>query len=119
MGIPAVKCSSSYYDDNVDSTSSNPNPNNYKILKSFESFPYLLVMIEYPDCDNYEGKKILLYETLGIKYLEIQGKSVGIDPHFSDNAQFHSPIARFVPTEKGWEMGKMLIERMLNDRRIK
>ena len=28
-----------------------------------------------------------------------------IDPHFSDNYKYHSPVARFEPTEEGWEMG--------------
>ena len=32
-----------------------------------------------------------------------------IDPHFSDNKNFYSPIARFEPTIRGWEMGKLLI----------
>ena len=37
-----------------------------------------------------------------------QGKDVGIDPHFSDNKKYHSPIARFEPTDRGWEMALTL-----------
>jgi len=39
--------------------------------------------------------------------LEKQG---AIDPHFSDNHKYISPIARFVPTEEGLAMAKKLCE---------
>jgi len=58
-------------------------------------------MINYPDCNNYEGNKILVFE--GIKYIKLYEQG-SIDPHFSDNKKFHSPIARFEPTDKGWSM---------------
>jgi hypothetical protein len=33
-----------------------------------------------------------------------------IDPHFSDNKNFYSPIARFVPTDDGWRMAEAFCE---------
>ena len=85
----------------------NPNPNNY-ILKKYERHKnYVLMEINYPDCNNYEGNKILLYKETDLYDLLNQKY---IDPHFSENKKFKSPIARFEPTENGWKMGLKLIE---------
>jgi hypothetical protein len=78
------------------------NPENYEILRSLQMGKYLIVEIKYPDCKNYEGKKIMVYEG-DIKQLVSQKK---IDPHFSDNCAFKSPIGRFEPTNRGWNMAK-------------
>ena len=64
----------------------------------------LIVEIQYPDCINYEGKKILVFENVEYSDLMKQGS---IDPHFSDNKKFKSPIARFSPTERGWQMAEV------------
>lgn len=82
----------------------NPNPENYKVLRSLQLGKYLIVIIQYPDCKNYEGKKIMVYES-DIETLLAQKK---IDPHFSNNTNFKSPIARFVPNYSGWNMAKIL-----------
>ena len=37
----------------------NPDPCNYKIIRYGEVDKYLIVIIQYPDCTNYEGKKIV------------------------------------------------------------
>lgn len=85
----------------------NPDPNNWKILKAVEKGPYLLLMMEYPNCTNYEGKKILVFENITLIDLVNQKQ---IDPHFFPaNPKFKSPIARFEPTDKGWKMAEMLI----------
>lgn len=83
----------------------NPDPHKYEILRSEQIDDHLLVMIQYPDCTNYEGKKILLFEGITLEQLVFQKF---IDPHFSDSAKYKHPIARFVPTEVGWEMGRKL-----------
>ena len=49
----------------------------------------------------------MLFENVTMQQLK---KQKLVDPHFSDNAKFYSPIARFEPTEKGWEMALKLIE---------
>jgi len=79
----------------------NPRPDNYKILKSIQWDRFLIIKIKYLDCTNYEGQKILVYEGYQLKNLLAQKM---IDPHFSENKNFISPIARFEPTEKGWKM---------------
>ncbi len=85
--------------------SPNPDPSNYKIIKSEKINNHLIVLINYPDCTNYEGNKILVFEKLNIEELINQEK---IDPHFSDNKNYHSPIARFEPSEKGWSLAKKI-----------
>ncbi len=77
----------------------NPNPYRFKILEWMQTGPYLAVKINYPDCTNYEGNKILVYDGIDIDDLK---KYDCIDPHFSGNEKFKSPIARFEPTEQGW-----------------
>ena len=87
----------------------NPDPNNWEILKFLESGRNILIMIQYPDCTNYEGKKILLYLNTTYDDLVTQGS---IDPHFSKSKEFRSPFARFEPTRKGWDAGLDTLFRM-------
>lgn len=87
----------------------NPNPDNWKILEHKQFDEYLVVEIRYPDCTNYEGVKILVYKDMDLKTLRKQKK---IDPHFSENKDFKSPIARFEPTEDGWFMACFFCENM-------
>ena len=76
----------------------NPDPSRWKLLKTV-AFKYsTVVMVEYLDCDNFEGRKILVFEhNVGFKLDE----SKPLDPHFSMRPD--APIARFVPTDKGWD----------------
>lgn len=87
-------------------TRPNPDPTNYVVIRYLEDMGYLILEIQYPDCTNYEGKKILLYKNCTMKQLL---KQKSIDPHFSENTNFHSPIARFEPTELGWQMARSLV----------
>lgn len=80
----------------------NPNPKNFKVTKQVIVNGYLVARVTYPDSKNYEGVKILLYDK-GITIDDLL-KQGSIDPHFSDNKKFLSPIARFVPTSRGWNM---------------
>ena len=79
--------------------SGNPNPKNFKILRSESVGVFTILLLEYPDCSNFEGKKICVYRYTkpevfkNLKYL---------DPHFCDSGEHISPIARFVPTKTGW-----------------
>ena len=78
----------------------NPNPGNFRIIRSHYEAPFLIVEVQYPDCTNYEGRKILVYQDITLNQLKAQGT---IDPHFSNNKQYYSPKARFEPTEWGWD----------------
>lgn len=81
----------------------NPNPHNYNIMDLREIGNFLIAIINYPDCRNYEGSKILVYE--GISKLKLVKQSK-LDPHFCENKDCISPIARFEPTSKGFEMAE-------------
>ena len=98
MGASIFKASYSCF-DKPKPVAPNPDPSNYKILKWSLLFePYLVIEIQYPDCTNYEGRKILVFKTdLGTLLAQKQ-----IDPHFSESKKFLSPIARFEPTASGW-----------------
>lgn len=86
----------------------NPDPGNYQLLRAEERHGYLLVMIKYPDCTNYEGHKILLFAEMTL--LQLVNQKL-IDPHFfPSGSQVASPVARFVPTEQGWDMALRFIE---------
>jgi hypothetical protein len=84
----------------------NPDPHNYKFVRVEEADGFLLVQLNYPDCTNYEGNKILLFR--GVKLIDLVNQKY-IDPHFFQAKDIASPIARFVPTEEGWKMGLTLI----------
>lgn len=83
----------------------NPDPANYKIVKAKEIGNFLIVMLNYPDCTNYEGNKILLFQ--GVTLIGLVNQKY-IDPHFFKDKKYASPIARFVPDEKGWDMAETL-----------
>jgi hypothetical protein len=86
----------------------NPDPNNYQLVKAEEKNGYLVVMIKYPDCTNYEGNKILVFKNLTL--LQLVNQKL-IDPHFFPaDKKFQSPVARFVPTDEGWNMALALVE---------
>lgn len=80
----------------------NPNPSNYKVLNSVVINEYLIVSVNYPDSTNYEGNKILMFDRgVTIDKLIAQGE---IDPHFSESKNHIYPIARFIPSEWGWQL---------------
>jgi hypothetical protein len=81
MGLN-FRFSKSSYDPNTNVGKGNPNPNRYSIIESIERNNFLLIKINYIDCSNYEGNKILLYKGVDLTSLLSQGS---IDPHFSEN----------------------------------
>ena len=85
----------------------NPDPKNWSIKEHVQINSFLIIKINYPDCTNYEGNKILVFENTTMEELM---KQKMIDPHFSGNKKFLSPFARFEPTEKGWEAAIKLSE---------
>ena len=82
-----------------------PNPKNFRIEKACSNGNYVMVMVHYPDCKNYEGRKILLFESVTLEQIV---NLDFIDPHFCDGSHI-SPVARFVPTDAGWKKGLKLM----------
>ena len=106
MGVLKLFSESSY---DGGSQMPNPNPRNFIILETETVGSFLVLKVRYPDCTNYEGTKILVYEGVTRADLVEQGS---IDPHFSENPNFASPVARFVPTTEGWDMALEFAEVM-------
>lgn len=77
------------------------NEKTYEIIRSKSVGIFLIIKLKYKNTDNYEGKKILVFESVDIEKL-INMKH--IDPHFLEGTEIPHPIARFVPTHKGWQM---------------
>lgn len=84
----------------------NPNPGNYQIKGEWKIGNFLVLLVYYPDCTNFEGKKLLVYEGWENSQLLLKHNLYQLDPHFENKVG--APIARFRPTEKSFE----LIERM-------
>lgn len=98
MGLGGMIISSSSY-ESEEITLPNPKPDNYTLLRSKAVNGYLIIELKYHDCTNYEGRKIMVYKCS----LDDLLKQKLIDPHFSNNKNYFSPVARFEPTEQGWE----------------
>ena len=81
----------------------NPDPHNFVVQDAEQVGTWLVLKVKYPDCTNFEGVKILVFaDTTALDLLK-QGKF--LDPHFFENqSKVRSPVARFVPTQHGWEM---------------
>ena len=77
--------------------SSNPNPNPYfcKIIKKERTSGGLwIVTVLYYNCTTFSGKKLLLMT---------KEPAIPIDPHILEDGVV---IARFEPTERGYNMAK-------------
>lgn len=82
------------------STPGNPKPNNFTVQNTERCGRFYISMVHYPDCENYEGKKILVTRKA------VDSRS-SLDPHFSGDSSINCGlVARFVPTQEGWEMAR-------------
>lgn len=72
----------------------NPDPKVFTILKTEQIGDVFVTKIQYPNCSNYEGTKIIVSD-----FNPKRRKT--LDPHFTENSGI---IARFVPTNEGWKM---------------
>lgn len=77
-----------------------PNPDYYRVTRVEKVGIYVIMGITYPNCTNYEGRKILVFADYPNLFRDLL--THGIDPHFYNRPW--SPVARFVPTEEGWDM---------------
>ena len=71
-----------------------------KYLKFFISEKYFVSEIQYPDCYNFEGRKVLLTT------FDPRNRRT-LDPHFELDSGI---LARFEPTADGWIMAKQIAE---------
>ena len=87
---------------------SNPDPANFTIHSELKLGEYLVMLVQYPNCTNYEGQKLLVYS--GFKSSkELLKKTNGkLDPHFSEEGV--SPIARFKPCALSYELIRQMVQ---------
>lgn len=110
MGIKLF--SSSSFDGPVSQPDYNPNPYNFTVLERQNFNGVCVLRVMYPDCKNYEATKILVFE----KEYSYFDTVKCLDPHFSKNGP--SPIARFEPTKRGWDMAVMFARMWRRDSAI-
>lgn len=92
IGFNKLSSGSSYKKD-----SRNPNPNLFEIIRGRLVGHLLIAELKYSGCTNYEGRKILVFDG----YTQKEFMSLwSVDPHFCEGSKL---IARFAPTEKGWD----------------
>ena len=77
----------------------NPNPARFEILRTRKAGSSLVVEVVYPDCTNYEGRKVMVFTNTTEKELLLV---THLDPHFS--CWGGGPVARFEPTSRGWAL---------------
>jgi hypothetical protein len=114
MGISPFshwKSCSCYYESNKSTkTPEAPNPNIFTIKQIHTHGKYIIVLVNYPNCTNYEGNKICVYSNKKIRELV---NSDYLDPHFDEN---DGPIARFEPTNRGWKMAVSFVKCISGDK---
>lgn len=88
-----------------ESPSGNPDPKNFEIINWKIIGNWTVALVIYPDCQNYEGRKIMVYDKPNLDEV-IAANGGSLDPHFSDNKSFISPIARFEPTQRGFRLAE-------------
>lgn len=101
MGLPPkFSCSTPYTPASI--TRPNPNPYRFRVARTREFGSYSALWVNYPDCTNYDGDKILVVKGGA-------GLFSKLDPHFIEG---NSPkiLARFIPNEWGWDMACKLAE---------
>lgn len=89
----------------------NPDPGNYRLIQERRLGRYVVVEVQYPDATNYEGRKIMIFKARSFETVVSHNHGV-VDPHFSENPKFLSPIARFEPTPQGWRNAIVCAEAM-------
>ncbi len=86
-----------------------PRADNYKVNQHLELGKFLILDLTYPNCTNYEGRKILVFKA---SYEDVVIKQKLIDPHFSNNKNYISPVARFDP-KHGWSLAIFFVTSLL------
>ena len=88
---------SGHYAESCPARDQNPNPYNYKLLHKEVVNGYHILVVNYPDCTNYEGNKILVFS-------KVLSNPLGdLDPHFFPSSTL---VARFVPSSEGMNMAR-------------
>lgn len=102
MGMPAIG-----FSDDRKPVPGDPVPERFYVVSLIQVGTAAVVELRYPDCRNYEGRKVLVFDDYE-KFVRLR-KTGAIDPHFLEDV--YSPVARFEPTERGRKLaGGVAIE---------
>ena len=99
------------YEGNAIGDLLNPNPKRFNVITEKKIGDLTIAKVNYPDCTNYEGNKILVMKS---KYLAKAKNKGTLDPHFCKDESL-SPVARFAPTKDGWHMALLFAEAYVRD----
>ncbi len=78
----------------------NPDPRNFIINKLERVNEFTILEVTYPNCVNFEGRKILVLK--GMTKEQIKNLKT-LDPHFGTGSNTLPIVARFRPTTEGWK----------------
>jgi hypothetical protein len=87
------------------STSANPDPSKYRLVKKEQRHGHLIVELHYDGCTNFEGHKLLVFKNTTWEKLLLRNRD-RIDPHFNHSRKYQYPVARFVPNATGWKLAR-------------
>lgn len=100
----ARSCYSSPY---APPASGNPDPEKFVIMHEQTIGQYLVLLVNYPSCKNFEGRKLMVYKGWKSSKDLLFFNGGKLDPHFANSKG--APIARFAPVSSSLEY----IERMI------
>lgn len=98
MGCNFMKRSSDYRVSTEQYAPADPRPADFTLGRVTTIRDYVVAMVKYPHCTNFEGNKIIVWKGVALK--DVREMSV-IDPHFIEGKNI---VARFIPTDEGWQM---------------
>jgi hypothetical protein len=75
-----------------------PSRYNYMEMQNNEQNGNIAILVNYPNCKNYEGEKIIVFKNTTWEQVKNLKE---LDPHFTEE-NVVKPFARFEPTEEGW-----------------
>lgn len=102
MGLGPRFSSTNSYVANCPTRSLNPNPENFNIVGVWPAGNFFVSLVHYPNCVNYEGRKVLVTRHNPSDYTKL-------DPHFNEDWETNAGlIARFEPTPEGIVAAKTL-----------
>jgi len=85
-----------------------PTGDNFQLLSLQEGASTTLAEVLYPECTNFEGRKLLVYLKEDLQGFDLTLASK-LDPHFSEHRGL-SPVARFEPSERGLKMANLFCQ---------
>lgn len=80
----------------------NPNPSNFRILDLDLVGKYIIATVYYPNCTNYEGRKVIVFKNMSTSDIR---NLRSLDPHFLENGNI---VARFAPTSEGYALARKM-----------